>query len=459
VLTNVSPVPSVGQYINGPGLPYNVQVLSVAGPSVTINMKATATASGVSLTAGNALFNLTSPFAQGSIYSDFAFYQDQPAPGGGWTPTIYPPVFSALNVQGEVKYDNLMGYLAFDFFHSDNSGRLTLGKIYGEPINSAIWLDRAYDKSTAVSGPLHFWNYGGNSSALTWSQANGNLVQLYRADGVHISSLFALGYKSAVYLGTSASVTGGVTKNARIDQLYADSVLHGIECNSAYSNTVGFFHTLSVGDFEDSGANYAGSAILAGSRALYVAPGCGGWFDFDKFYAGNTEQPVEFANTSLNVQANFGKVHTEENLSGNTAYFETAATAYLNTVSFANPPSVGSARFPTNLVGYTNFYMPQTSPGVGPVTNGFTVNLSTYSKGLVLTSAGALTSGTINLPAYPFDGNPACVSSASFAMSGLSVGAGSNAVGGPAVTSLAAGQTVCWVFVQGAGLNTWFRQQ
>lgn len=88
------------------------------------------------------------------------------------------------------------------------------------------------------------------------------------------------------------------------------------------------------------------------------------------------------------------------------------------------------------------------------VTNGFTVTPSSSISKLILTPAGALAAGTINMPAAPYEGMEFRISS-TYAITALTLTPATGQTVKNAATTLAAGVGVCYTYASAS--STWYR--
>jgi hypothetical protein len=152
-------------------------------------------------------------------FFDIAFCQDHSAPGSGWTPTIYKPLFTVDATYGENQFENLYLYGIYDgFSFINNAGRFRVNHIRGQTFHNFLSSDNSQDGSRADD--IHIWPYwSADSSVTSWQIANGVVFHLYRVDGLWSDHLFAISYKSCMQLDHS---THGAPNNLQLGALYCD---------------------------------------------------------------------------------------------------------------------------------------------------------------------------------------------------------------------------------------------
>jgi hypothetical protein len=161
---------------------------------------------------------------RGTTIRDLAVYHLQPEPlaGRAWEPDPYPAAI--LIAAHDVRLENL--YLRDPTVRVvlENSGRLSISRLFGQPLRTGISIDNAADVVKVDN--IHFWRF--------WSQAepvakytfeNANAIESYRNDNPHFTNIFSIGYRAGFLFGSSGS---GITSKFRIVNADSDHFQIGI---------------------------------------------------------------------------------------------------------------------------------------------------------------------------------------------------------------------------------------
>ncbi len=204
-------------------------------------------------------FTFTGAGARGSAVRDLAVRQSHgAAQDANWAPTNYPFVFRVVDCYGAVDFENLFLCNVNRGIFCDNSGRLNIQRIRGQVLTTGIEIDRCYDIPRIHHA--HFWPFwSGDTDVVRWQQANTDCLVLRRCDGIFLDDVFALGCRSMIRLGASAS---GVTTKFYLGKGYADFAKYGVWVEG--SGVTGQVASLTTqGEiFEGAGAPLAGSSGL-----------------------------------------------------------------------------------------------------------------------------------------------------------------------------------------------------
>lgn len=177
--------------------------------------------------------------ARGAVVQDIGISQSHPAPGSGWAPTVYPPVFQvgtnpAIGPNGQVTFRRILAAPVYALIDAYLAGRLFLDDIRGQVFAYLLRHDKAYDLSRATN--LHVWPYwSADPTVTTWTQVNTTAIILRRVDGFHVSELFVYAAKAALQLDSSANdatlgtaAPGGICRFFSFQALYADATQYAV---------------------------------------------------------------------------------------------------------------------------------------------------------------------------------------------------------------------------------------
>lgn len=279
---------------------------------------------------------------QGGIggFSGIAFYQDQPAPGGGWAPTAYPYIFTLSNNLGRVDFDNLMFYNTTHCISISASSRNRITNIAGQPLGTCLAMDNQTD--TSFYQNIDFWPFWSqNTNVVSYTQLNADAILFQRSDTPFISRVFSLGYHSTIAFSQSAN---GVTTGAQLSDISGDAGMYGLWIKPGTTGV-----QLQIGSLRTAGQGFP-AGTLAGSEG-YRDEGTGTTVDignFDCFYAGSNcidikgTGRVSIGNTTV---WNF-------NYDNNSSVgIQAGASGW---VSLANPPVVTGAQFGAPVIPATS---------------------------------------------------------------------------------------------------------
>jgi hypothetical protein len=154
-------------------------------------------------------------------------YRTQPAPNGNapYTPVVCDWDFNISNA--DVFMDEVCLLNAYRGINLDNGnqGRLTIGRIFGQPLNQGIHIENSFDVCRVDD--VHFWPYWSESLGVnTYTLTNGVAVSAARADTCIFGDIFNYGYNNGFLVTGNAN--GTLTcqiSNLNIDDCYNGFVI------------------------------------------------------------------------------------------------------------------------------------------------------------------------------------------------------------------------------------------
>ncbi len=150
----------------------------------------------------------------GGAVRDVAFAVD-----GQHTPTAQPHRFPDINATIHVQGSDALiedVFLANPYVgvYIDGVGRVTIRRLYGQPLQFGIVIDRSLD--TNYIDNIHFWPYwqrlGPDGPQAQFQQEQGRAIELYRCDNPHLSNIFVSNYDQGLSLRQSPALAGGVNR-------------------------------------------------------------------------------------------------------------------------------------------------------------------------------------------------------------------------------------------------------
>jgi hypothetical protein len=166
----------------------------------------------------------------------FGIYQDQTTPGGGWSPTVYPPAIKLVNSVEGLQIDDLMLLNVYDGIWQASTtgngggnpgftGRIEIHRLFGQPLHIGVKLEFIAD--VIRISDVHFYPFW-NANAISWTKANGGAgFQLYRVDDPQFNNLFCYGYDALFSLrGVNDGLTNGGVSQLQATNLSADNSNH-----------------------------------------------------------------------------------------------------------------------------------------------------------------------------------------------------------------------------------------
>ncbi len=127
---------------------------------------------------------------------------------GQHTPTAQPNSFPDLNAAIHVLGSDALVedvFLANPYVgvYIDGVGRVTIRRLYGQPLQHGIVIDRSLD--TNYIDNIHFWPYWQrlDGPQAQFQQQQGRAIELYRCDNPHLSNIFVSNYDQGLSLRLS----------------------------------------------------------------------------------------------------------------------------------------------------------------------------------------------------------------------------------------------------------------
>lgn len=184
-------------------------------------------------------------------------FRDQPVVTTGWEP--YDHAHDIVINNADVELDEIMLFNATRGIKLANgqAGRLRIGTLRGQPLVVGLEVEQSLDILKADL--IHFWPFWANLDPVNaFSAANLDAVQLYRADGPHIDTLFSIFARSTLRLSQNAY---GKTTGGKISQLYCDG--HGAAGLAVDSNVDAAIIQIGL-------MNGQGKDALASTRSILI---------------------------------------------------------------------------------------------------------------------------------------------------------------------------------------------
>ncbi len=198
--------------------------------------------------------------------SNIAFYEDQPASSGGWTPNAYQYIFTVTNNGGRLDFSNLMFFNTTHCISEYRSARFHIEKIYGQPVGTCLTFDDETDVFTVRD--IDFWPFWINDNNIfAYTQASVDPIVYNRADSPYGDNIFVLGYHSGLAFAQTAS---GVTTGAQFGSIQIDASKYPIWIESGTSNV-----QFQVANFRGSGGTVSGSPVALTGSECYRDEGSG----------------------------------------------------------------------------------------------------------------------------------------------------------------------------------------
>lgn len=298
----------------------------------------------------SAIYPLTyhlSDAAGSTGFYNMAFEQAHPAPGVGWAPTNYKPIFTISSVGGQVGFNKNYVYGINKFCEAPGdhgvNGRIKLGTIFGQPFASLFSGSCLLDANYASA--LHMWPFWSNNvNVLAWQRANGIPLDLYRCDGFLGTSLFANNYLTPIRLSyDSVNIFTGPSTNTNFSIIYADLCKYGYWVTG--NNTSLFVNTLTsagVGVTDSSGWRDDSQGSFASIRV----------HNFQGAEKHIGEQNSTTNGTTNHTLSLFAQEYNSAN-GGHTAYYQAATSGGKNVIHLATTPSIGVVTHPAAIINDT----------------------------------------------------------------------------------------------------------
>lgn len=147
-----------------------------------------------------------------SSVNQIAFFCEQPAPASGWVPNSFGSGAAIKVKADDVSLTNILLYnvtRGIDASNEEGSiGRVTMDRIYGQPILEGIKIDNALDVMKVNN--VHFWPFWSSATEIgSYIASHGTGLVSYRNDNPFYSDIFCLGYKRGMRFSTS-TMPGGI---------------------------------------------------------------------------------------------------------------------------------------------------------------------------------------------------------------------------------------------------------
>jgi Pectate lyase superfamily protein len=145
----------------------------------------------------------------GSALRNVAFAVDgQHTPAA--QPHRFPDINATVHVQGsDALIEDLFMANPYVGVYIDGVGRVTIRRLYGQPLQFGIVIDRSLD--TNYIDNVHFWPYWQRMDGpqAQFQQGQGRAIELYRCDNPHLSNIFVSNYDQGLSLRPSPAPPGG----------------------------------------------------------------------------------------------------------------------------------------------------------------------------------------------------------------------------------------------------------
>lgn len=272
-------------------------------------------------------FSISGTDVRGSVIENMTIKQDEPAPGVGWSPNVYAPVFDVANTFGQFTIRNVTAYAVYDLVKSVNSGRLSLKGIRGQVFHNVVNVDQSYDSDRYED--IHIMPlFSGDTNVIAWTQANAQTIVFGRADTPFLDKIFTIYANALIATNTTAS---GVVSKIEAGSLVCDFCKYGLVITS---NNV----SADIASLTWQGQNVSGVTPITGGRAitvpaiavrLNIANMIGERSDTAMIDVAGASNVVSIGNAYFNL--------ANQNNSGATIVGTLGAATY---VAFANPPVI-----------------------------------------------------------------------------------------------------------------------
>jgi hypothetical protein len=170
----------------------------------------------------------------GSVVRDLAIYHEQKDPSSvPWVPKQFK---EAIHVFGhDVLLQNLYLRNPYIGVVSEGVGRLSINRLFGQPLKTGIDIDRATD--TMRISNVHFWRFWSAAGPVAdYTFDNADAIISRRNDNPHFSNIFAIGYKTGFLFLKSDH---GITSKFRINNADNDNCQFGIFIDKDAQRTTG----------------------------------------------------------------------------------------------------------------------------------------------------------------------------------------------------------------------------
>jgi len=213
--------------------------------------------------------SVNNPNARGARIDRIMFTQDHPTVGSGaWMPTPYDFLISNRGSLGGLEIGDVMALGINKVLDNSLAGRLTIGRMRGQWFTMGIRIDRSLDLVTIDK--IHQWPFvTGNKKVLDYQVKNLVVLEVGRADGIHIESLFSFAGYSTLHLTRLEEV--GPPTDIKVTNLYSDASQYGVVVDAP--GAIASFATMTA---QGEDLVTGGGVALAGSIGLYLNPEANG---------------------------------------------------------------------------------------------------------------------------------------------------------------------------------------
>jgi Pectate lyase superfamily protein len=128
-------------------------------------------------------------------------------------PNRFPDINATVHVQGsDALIEDVFLSNPYVGVYIDGVGRVTIRRLYGQPLQFGIVIDRSLD--TNYIDNVHFWPYWQrlDGPQAQFQQQQGRAIELYRCDNPHFSNIFVSNYDQGLSLRQSPAPAAGVNQ-------------------------------------------------------------------------------------------------------------------------------------------------------------------------------------------------------------------------------------------------------
>jgi hypothetical protein len=166
---------------------------------------------------------------QGTVMRDLAMYHQQPdpQPGQKWEPWPYNAAIFAH--AADIRLENIFLRNPTIGVLCENTGRLSINRLFGQPLQVGIQLDDLHD--TIKIDNIHFWRYWSMDSAVSdYLFEKAHAIKSYRNDNPLFSSISTIGYNTGFLFSKKENAPeGDITSKFQIVNADNDSGHRGIK--------------------------------------------------------------------------------------------------------------------------------------------------------------------------------------------------------------------------------------
>jgi len=279
--------------------------------------------------------NAINVFGRAAEIHDLGFTCDQPTSAINWQPNAFGNGYAINIAVDDVKISNVLLYNVTRGInmshHASSVGRITLDRIYGQPLREGIKIDNALDVIKVNN--IHFWPFwsvreSNELKAAIASYQYNNAVGLvsYRNDNPFYSNIFCLQYSVGMLFSKSTSGSqNGKTSKFKIVNADLDFCATGLKIDG--DGTTGQLSNFScqgpdVGDPSFEGINIGADSVRLQGDNIYITEynsngirieGDDTWAMFDNVWINNwnrslqTFPAIEAVNATSKILVGFGR--------------------------------------------------------------------------------------------------------------------------------------------------------